>query len=79
MAPIMVERARAAGKKNIRLKEYPGTGHLIDLPHSPFTRVMRHPLLPENRKMNFGGQPQQHSLAQIDAWAETLTFFKRHL
>ena len=75
----MVERAKATGKKNIRLIEYPGTGHLIDTPHSPFTRRLRHPLLPENMKMDFGGQLQQHALAQIDAWEETLAFFKEHL
>ena len=73
----MVERARTAGKRNIRLVEYPGTGHLIDLPHSPFARCERHALLP-NRTMDYGGQLQPHCLAQIQAWSETLQFFKYH-
>ena len=79
IAPIMVERAVASGKKNIKLLEYPETGHLIDLPHSPFNKAMRHPLLPQNRTMDYGGQLQSHSLAQKHAWTETLQFFKQHL
>lgn len=79
MAPVMVERAEAAGKKNIKFIEYPETGHLIDLPHSPHTYRMGHPLLPRNMKMNFGGQLQPHALAQIHAWSETLEFFRKHV
>ena len=75
----MVERARTAGKRNIRLVEYPGTGHLIDLPHSPFCSLSKHPMLPPDRKFNYGGQPQPQSLAQIEAWKTMFDFFKDNL
>ena len=78
LAPIMVKRAQAAGKENVRLVEYSETGHLIDPPHCPFNKYLGHPLLPKSMKMHFGGQLQPHALAQIEAWRETLQFFKNH-
>ena len=75
----MIERAEAAGKSNVKILRYPGAGHLIDLPHSPFSSMHRHILVPQNMKINYGGHPQLHSLAQIQAWDNTLRFFKDNL
>ena len=72
----MLERAERAGKRNMRVVRYPGTGHLIDLPHSPFCSLSKHPMLPPDTKFNYGGQPQLQSLAQIEAWKTTMEFFK---
>ena len=68
---VMIERAKGAGKKNLSLVRYPGTGHPLDLPHSPASSVFGHPLLPP--------QPQPHALAQIQAWRATKKFFKDNL
>ena len=79
LASIMIERAKRAGKKNVSLVRYPGTGHLLDLPHSPASSVFGHPLLPPHIKIDYGGQPQPHALAQIQAWRATKKFFKDNL
>ena len=79
IAPLMIERARKAGKKNVKLLKHPGAGHLMDLPHSPFSGRSSHPVLPPGMKFDYGGQPQLHALAQILAWRETLEFFNYHL
>ena len=76
---LMIERAERAGKRNVSLVRYPGTGHLLDLPHSPVVSRDRHVLVPPNIKINYGGQPQPQALAQIQAWRSTLAFFKDHL
>ena len=73
----MVERAERAGKRNTLVVTYPGTGHLIDLPHFPFSPLSKHPMLPPNRKFDYEGQPQP--LAQIEAWKTTREFIKNHL
>lgn len=79
IAPMMIARANKAGKRNVRLLKYAGAGHLIDLPHSPFSSLSRHPMLPPTTKFNYGGQQQLHALAQIQAWKNTLRFFREHL
>ena len=75
----MVEKAEVDGKKNIKLLEYPDTGHLIDLPHSPFINATGHPLAPKDIKIYYGGILQPHALAQIHAWTETLQFYRNNL
>ena len=75
----MIERAERAGKRNVSLVRYPGTGHLLDMPHSPFICQDRHVLVPPKIKFNFGGQLQPQALAQIQAWRSTLAFFTNNL
>ena len=75
----MKERAEKAGKKNVSLEVYPGAGHLIDPPHSPFSQSSGHPMLPPDMKFNYGGRSQPHALAQIRAWKSTLKLFNEHL
>ena len=79
IARFMVDKLRMLGKENVSLEMYPGTGHLIDLPHSPLCRWSRHPYLPHNIKVDYGGQSQQHSLAQFQAWRSLLSFYNAHL
>ena len=75
----MLERAERAGKRNMLVLRYPGTGHLIDLPHSPFCGLSKHPMLSPDMKLDYGVRPQSHSLAQIEAWKSTLEFFNDNL
>lgn len=76
LANIAFDRARKSGKTNCKLIQYPQTGHLINLPHSPHCGESANPHF---EKLNFGGQKQPHSLAQFEAWETTLDFFKKHL
>ena len=74
-----VARARNAGKTNVTLIEYPGTGHLIDLPHCPHVKEAKHPLLSGNKKIQYGGHSQPHALAQFQAWESLLGFYKENM
>ena len=75
----MVDRAVSQGRDNIQLEQYPGAGHLIDLPHSPSVHQARHPYVPPHVKIHYGGQVQLHCLAQIRAWEHLLNFYMKHL
>lgn len=76
LANIAFDRARKSGKTNCNIIQYPQTGHLINLPHSPHCGESANPHF---EKLNFGSQKQPHSLAQFEAWETTLDFFKKHL
>merc|ERR1711974_77713 len=52
IAAFMIERAERAGKRNVSLVRYPGTGHLIDLPPSPVISRASHALLPPNIQLD---------------------------
>ena len=68
-----------SGKTNVKLIEYPKTGHLIDLPHCPHVKEAKHPLLPPTKKIQFGGESQPHALAQFQAWDSLLAFFMENM
>ena len=74
-----VDRAKQFGCTNLTMIEYPETGHLIDLPHSPHVKEATHPLLPVNRKVQYGGKSQPHALAQFHAWDTLLNFFRGNM
>ena len=79
LAQYMLDQARQNGKKNLYFESYPETGHLIDLPHCPTCHLSRHPYLPSDRKITYGGRMQPQALAQIQAWRSTLSFYKKYL
>ncbi|XP_053553781.1 acyl-coenzyme A thioesterase 1 [Bombina bombina] len=65
------------GKDNFTLMSYPGTGHHIDPPCSPFClaafdRVLGVPILG-------GGEIQAHCQAQEDSWQKIQNFLNLHL
>ena len=74
-----IDRAQKSGKSNVKLVEFPETGHLIDLPHCPHVKEAKHPLLPPSETIQFGGKAQPHALAQFQAWDVLLEFFKANL
>ncbi|XP_044127591.1 acyl-coenzyme A thioesterase 1-like [Bufo gargarizans] len=65
------------GKSNYTLLSYPGAGHQIDPPSSPFCpvsmdRVLGVPILK-------GGELKAHCQAQEDSWRKIQDFFHAHL
>ena len=79
MFSYLVSRWRELGKKDIIFHTYPGAGHLIDPPFSPYCQKLAHPYLPPGDKVDYGGQMQPHALAQFSAWKKLLTFYHEHL
>ena len=60
-------------------QEYAGAGHLLDPPHSPHCRLLRHPYLPPHQRVDYRGDSQHHGLAQFRAWDSLLAFYRQHL
>ncbi|KAM3919500.1 acyl-coenzyme A thioesterase 1-like [Leptodactylus fuscus] len=76
-AKAAVSRLQENGKNNYKLLSYPGAGHQIDPPCSPFCpiavdRVLGVPILG-------GGELKSHCQAQEDSWQKILNFFHTHL
>merc|ERR1719150_2765848 len=74
-----LSRARASGKTNCRHLLYPGLGHLLDLPYSPLCTATSNPQLPPGVQLFYGGQEVLHQLVQLEAWDETLDFYRTTL
>lgn len=75
LTSFAISRARSKGKTNITHIEYSHTGHLIDLPFCPHSSVLKTPLAPPGMLTLFGGKPQEHALAQFQAWSTIKKFF----
>ncbi|XP_066464384.1 acyl-coenzyme A thioesterase 1-like [Eleutherodactylus coqui] len=76
-AKAAVSRLQENGKNNYDLLSYPGAGHRIDPPCSPFCpvavdRVLGVPILG-------GGELKAHCQAQEDSWQKIQDFFHEHL
>ncbi|KAM4690623.1 acyl-coenzyme A thioesterase 1-like isoform 1-T1 [Rhinophrynus dorsalis] len=76
-AKAACDRLREHGKKNFTLLSYPGAGHRIDPPCSPFSltaidRVLGVPILE-------GGTLEAHCPAQEDSWKKMQDFLHLHL
>ncbi|XP_075470404.1 acyl-coenzyme A thioesterase 5-like [Ascaphus truei] len=76
-AKAAVDRLQEQGKENFTLLSYPGAGHRIDPPCSPFClaaidRVLGVPILG-------GGELQAHCHAQEDSWQKMQDFLRLHL
>ncbi|XP_010643940.1 putative acyl-coenzyme A thioesterase 6, partial [Fukomys damarensis] len=76
-ANIASEWLQAHGKYKPQIIRYPKTGHCIDPPYFPPSRVSVHALL--GKAIFYGGDPKAHSRAQVDAWQQIQTFFQKHL
>ncbi|KAM7165808.1 acyl-coenzyme A amino acid N-acyltransferase 2-like [Macrochelys suwanniensis] len=76
-AEEVMERMGRHGRKNCTLLSYPGAGHLIEPPGSPFCPCSWSPffVLP----LMWGGGAQPHAAAQEHSWREIQNFLWHHL
>ncbi|XP_074850753.1 bile acid-CoA:amino acid N-acyltransferase [Carettochelys insculpta] len=72
-----MERMRRHGRKNCTLLSYPGAGHLIEPPGSPFCLGSHSPNFP--LPLMWGGEAQAHAAAQEHSWREIQKFLWCHL
>ncbi|XP_066970708.1 acyl-coenzyme A thioesterase 1-like isoform X3 [Macrobrachium rosenbergii] len=70
-----VNRLIRAGKSNFEVHQYPGAGHLIEPPYSPFSRASFHGLV--RMPLLWGGRTVLHTKAQIHAWPTLLRFLRK--
>ncbi|XP_063816382.1 acyl-coenzyme A amino acid N-acyltransferase 2-like isoform X2 [Pseudophryne corroboree] len=70
-------RAQKYGKKDVYMQCYPGAGHLIEPPGSPFCPVSQYPFLP--LPLMWGGELLPHCRAQEDSWREIQDFLRRNI
>ncbi|KAM4707501.1 acyl-coenzyme A amino acid N-acyltransferase 1-like [Discoglossus pictus] len=70
-------RARKYGKKNVHIVSYPGAGHLLEPPGSPFCPVSQSPFFPA--PLTWGGELLAHGNAQETSWREIQYFFHTNL
>lgn len=77
-----IERmVRAAGKDRLLTRlNYPGAGHLIEVPYAPHFRVTAFMQSKTEKVMIvWGGQTKPHSDAQEDSWQKILAYLQHHL
>ncbi|XP_026169814.1 acyl-coenzyme A thioesterase 3-like [Mastacembelus armatus] len=73
----MVERLKHHGKENFETVCYPGAGHLMEPPYSPycpssFSGVISNVVL-------WGGEARAHAAAEVHLWSKIQEFFRTHL
>ncbi|XP_006013635.1 acyl-coenzyme A amino acid N-acyltransferase 2 isoform X2 [Latimeria chalumnae] len=74
---MTIQRMQKHGRSNYRMLSYPGAGHLIEPPWSPFclvswSRMYDAPVL-------WGGEGSSHARTQVEAWKESLDFLQHHV
>ncbi|CAO2580757.1 Acyl-coenzyme A amino acid N-acyltransferase 2 [Lemmus lemmus] len=72
-----MDQLQSHGRRNGRMLAYPGAGHLIEPPYSPYcfaswTSESANPVL-------WGGESIAHAAAQEHSWREIQKFFRKHL
>lgn len=72
-----MDQLRSYGRSSARMLAYPGAGHFIDPPYSPFCIASWHPFF--GRPLLWGGDPVAHAAAQEHSWREIQKFFRQHL
>lgn len=72
-----MDRLRSHGRSSGRMLAYPGAGHLIEPPYSPFCFASWHSVL--GKPLLWGGDPIAHAAAQVHSWREIQKFFRQHL
>lgn len=72
-----MDRLRSHGRSSGRMLAYPGAGHLIEPPYSPFCFACWDSVL--GKPMLWGGDPIAHAAAQVHSWREIQKFFRQHL
>ncbi|XP_077139259.1 acyl-coenzyme A amino acid N-acyltransferase 1-like [Ranitomeya variabilis] len=70
-------RAEKYGKKDVYVQCYPGAGHMLDPPGSPFCPLTQGQSLPV--PMNWGGELLPHCRAQETSWKEVQEFFRKNI
>eukprot|EP00079_Xenopus_tropicalis_P032567 XP_017946338.1 PREDICTED: bile acid-CoA:amino acid N-acyltransferase-like [Xenopus tropicalis] len=70
-------RARKKGKQNVYVRRYPGAGHLLEPPGSPFCPVSQSPIFP--LPVIWGGELVPHCTAQETCWREMRDFLHSNL
>ncbi|XP_026169815.1 acyl-coenzyme A thioesterase 1-like [Mastacembelus armatus] len=73
----MVERLKHHGKENFETVRYPGAGHLLEAPYSPYCTSSFHRVLPY--VVLWGGEARAHAAAEVHLWSKIQEFFKTHL
>ncbi|XP_071314669.1 peroxisomal succinyl-coenzyme A thioesterase-like isoform X2 [Trachinotus anak] len=73
--------ARAGNSHLLTVLSYPNTGHLIEPPYTPHTRVSAFKPVESRHSVMvlWGGETVAHSRAQEDAWRKTLVFLRENL
>lgn len=72
-----MDQLQRHGKSSGRMLAYPGAGHLIEPPYSPFCFMSWHSVM--GQPMCWGGDPMAHAAAQEHSWKEIQKFFRQHL
>ncbi|XP_073475615.1 acyl-coenzyme A amino acid N-acyltransferase 1-like [Aquarana catesbeiana] len=70
-------RAHKYNKKDVYLQSYPGAGHLLEPPGSPFCPVSQSPFFP--LPLTWGGELLPHCRAQEHSWKEILDFLRKNI
>ncbi|KAM9330048.1 acyl-coenzyme A amino acid N-acyltransferase 1-like [Gastrophryne carolinensis] len=70
-------RAKKYGKKDVYVQNYPGAGHLLEPPGSPFCPASQSPFFP--LPLTWGGEFLPHCKAQESAWRLSLDFLQKHI
>ncbi|XP_044132269.1 acyl-coenzyme A amino acid N-acyltransferase 1-like [Bufo gargarizans] len=70
-------RAEKYGKKDVYVQCYPGAGHLLEPPGSPFCTVSQSPFFP--LPLTWGGELLPHCSAQKTSWKELQEFLSRNI
>ncbi|XP_075041748.1 acyl-coenzyme A amino acid N-acyltransferase 1-like [Mixophyes fleayi] len=70
-------RAEKYGKKDVYMQCYPGAGHLLEPPGSPFCPVSQSPFFP--LPLTWGGELLAHCRAQEISWREMQDFLRKHI
>ncbi|XP_008850129.1 acyl-coenzyme A amino acid N-acyltransferase 2-like [Nannospalax galili] len=72
-----MQQLQSHGRSRGRMLAYPGAGHLIEPPYSPFCLASWNPGV--ERPFLWGGDPADHAAAQDHSWGEIQKFFRQHL
>ncbi|KAM8960221.1 bile acid-CoA:amino acid N-acyltransferase-like [Pelodytes ibericus] len=70
-------RATKFGRKDVHVRSFPGAGHLIEPPGSPFCPVSQSPFFP--LPLMWGGELVPHCRAQEVAWKELRDFLRTNI
>lgn len=76
-AELAIRRLRQHGKENFELLSYPGAGHRIDPPSTPFCQVALDRVL--GVPVLGGGESKAHAHAQEHSWGKIQEFLHLHL
>uniref|UniRef100_A0A8C6SCB9 Acyl-coenzyme A thioesterase 1-like n=1 Tax=Neogobius melanostomus TaxID=47308 RepID=A0A8C6SCB9_9GOBI len=73
----MVERMKHHGRNNFEVISYPGAGHFLEPPFSPFEASGFHGVF--KMLLLWGGEPAAHARAEEQLWKKIQEFFGKHL